>query len=183
MGKDTGSTVTSGVELSGLFELSLVDGVVFSIAVFISSLLTQSSLVTLVLASHLHVNQVHDVEVRGSSVGLSLSPGEDVGRGEVGVGASEWKIHIGALSVEHLEHSVGIGVSTDVGNATSLGGICRSRVDLDLGVGRTSKGLGSIKQRSDVRVVNNGITSLVVVVGVVSLGLEGFLLDECGVPS
>lgn len=183
MGKDTGSAVTSRVERSSFIEVSLVHGVVFSFACVTSSLFTEFSDGTLVLRSHLHVNQVHDVNVRGSDVGGSLSPGEDVGRSEVGIGASEWKIFVSALSVEHLEHSVGIVVSTDVVDATSHSGIGSSSVDRDLGVGRTSKGLGSIKHRSDVRVVNNGITGLVVVVIEVGLRLESKVGDDLGVPS
>lgn len=54
---------------------------------------------------------------------------------------------------------------------------------MNLRVGWTSEGLGSIKHGSNMGVVKNGITGLEVVVSVVNNRLELILLDELGVPS
>lgn len=184
MGKDTSSTVTGWVERGGLFEYSLVHGVVYSLAVVVTSFGAELNGGISILLSHLHVPQVQNVRVSsGSDVRFSLSPRVDISGCEVSIRASEWKIHVRALSIEYLEHSIGVKVPTDVVDETSLGGIGISRVDMNLRVGWTSEGLGSIKHGSDMLVVKNGITGLVVVVGVVNYRFELVLLDEGGVPS
>lgn len=109
MGKDTSSTVTGRIERGSLFEDSLVHSVVYSLAVVVTSFGTELNGGVLILLCHLHVPEVQNVRASsGSDVRFSLSPRVDIGGCEIGIGASEWKIHIGALSIEYLEHSVGV---------------------------------------------------------------------------
>jgi hypothetical protein len=106
MGKDTSSTVTGLIERGSLFEDSLVYSVVYSLAVVVTSFGAELNGGVLVLLCHLHVPEVQNVRASsGSDVRFSLSPRVDIDRCEVSIRASEWKIHVRALSIEYLEHS------------------------------------------------------------------------------
>jgi len=197
VGKNAGSAVSSGVELSSL----LVDVLDFSVVRInqvsgtwscnvgdgvtdgTGSRFADLDEVLEALVGHLHVDQVHHVHLEGSLVGHALHPDVNVSEGEVDGGASEGKIFVGALAVVDLEHSVGVVVATDGLDESSEGGVSGASVDHDLGVLGGHQGLGSVKERGDVGVVDDGITRLVVVVSVVGLGFEGQVVDQLGVPS
>lgn len=149
VGEDAGSAVSVGVELSSLsvdvLELSVVridkvcvtsDGNVGDSGVTSGTGSCFADLLGVLedLLGHLHVDQVHHVNVESNLVGLALHPDVNVTFGEVDGGASEGKILEGALTVVDLELSVGIVVSTDALDESSHGGVAGTSVDHDQGV-------------------------------------------------
>lgn len=189
MSEDTRSTVAGRVVLCSLGVVVLVLSVVITRAIAsvgnvkTSTGGTKSSLGLEVLNGDLHVNQVHCVNVRSSDIRASLHPCVDIGAGEVSIIASERKILIRALSSVDQELSVRVRVSTDLFDKSSKFGVRSSSVYGNFRVRLGSEHRVSFKKRVNFGVVENGITSLVVIIFVINFRFEAQVLDELRIPS
>lgn len=189
MSEDTRSTVAGRVVLCSLGVVVLELSVVITRAIAsvgnvkTSAVSTKSSLGLEVLNGDLHVNQVHCVNVRSSDIRASLHPCVDIGAGEVSIIASERKILIRALSSVDQELSVRVRISADLFDKSGKFGVRSSSVYGNLRVRLGSEHRVTFKKRVNFGVVENGITSLVVIIFVINFRFEAQVLDELRVPS
>lgn len=186
MSKDTGSTVTVRVEFTGFGVDSLGLVVISSIGFGTGCTGTVNAKCRLsgeFLLGDLHVDVVQDIGAGHVYTRLSLTPGVDVFGSEVNIRASERKIFIGRLSIIDLHNFVGVGVPTDGLDETSLCRICGSGVHLELRVKGRIKSDEFIEERNDLVVVDDSISSLVVVISIVTTGFVAIIFNELRPPS